>query len=1042
MDLRHNLFIKIISIMALFFTWMFGGVFDIAYAVRNGLEPGSKGQGSILIGNQQPKKQGTEEKFQKSIVDIEQALTDASTDTNTKKNKLKTKKTEIDSLDIEIKKHFAETEKKLKDDGLPYEILERHHNFVKHYEDNLKELKDNLDAIDKAKTKHDVDREIGKTKEHLEKVKPPKKQRLLDPNKLPHRTAEPVFKEPRTKPEQFKTEDRAQNIDHKQKPIFVASSGPLKGILSQNTDTTTQSYIQIAQANPPTSADLAETIEVKFTPAIQAKAQELGHNPVKIYNWVRNNIEYVPTYGSIQGAGMCLQTKQCNDFDTASLLIALLRVSGIHARYVNGTIELPMEKVKNWVGGFTDGSAALTFIASGGIPLKGITEGGRITSVQMEHAWVEAWIDYFPSRGSRHKNGEGDTWIPLDSSFKEHDFRQGIDFSGTVPFDSTTLVNDLISSATVNEAEGWITGIDGSLVTTAITDYRTRIEANMSQNYQNASVGDVVGTTMIIKHEFPIFMGTLPYKTVVKGSLYQEIPDNLRHKMRFRIESGDFYNETTPLDITYSLPQIAGKKITVSYSPATPGDVAVINSYLPKAHADGTPIQLSELPLSLPAYLIYLKPELRIDGQVVARGSIVTMGVVEKFDMTFTDPVRGNDIVLNTIQAGEYWGIAVGVGRMSSEVMKVTQDRLIRTKTKLAVSDFTGLTNDDILGEMLFYTAMLYNARIDGHATVLARSLGVKAVRLPSETVFMSSLKVATVFDVPVSASAGGLIMDVDRNLRLVKAFDGDNNKKLEFMRYSGINSSVFEHRVPEQLFTRVAAPAEGISTVKALQIANDARMPIYTITKDNIAAVLPQLQLDAAVIADIRNAANTGKEVIASKTNISYHGWVGCGYIITDPTTGNGDYLISGGQNGAYIMITSVGIATANPVVIAVGLAVVLNNSTLLEDFTNFVGIGVTEPKDWCGSEGTERVPDYPFGIDATHACMLHDWCYSTGFTYFGNYPADQETCDRIFGSNIYHDCIRQGGYTIFQCGLVADIYEFAVMWLGNKAFKEARGQ
>jgi len=111
------------------------------------------------------------------------------------------------------------------------------------------------------------------------------------------------------------------------------------------------SPILLVLADPPTSADLAETIEVKFTPAIQAKATELNHNPVKIYNWVRNNIEFVPTYGSSQGADMCLQTKQCNAFDTSSLLIALLRSSGIHARYVQGTIELPIEKVKNWVEG-------------------------------------------------------------------------------------------------------------------------------------------------------------------------------------------------------------------------------------------------------------------------------------------------------------------------------------------------------------------------------------------------------------------------------------------------------------------------------------------------------------------------------------------------------------------------------------------------------------------------------------------------------------------------------------------------------------------
>ena len=59
----------------------------------------------------------------------------------------------------------------LKEKGLPPEILERHYKFVKHYEDNLKELNDNLDAIDKSKKKSDAEAAIGRAKSHLEKVK-------------------------------------------------------------------------------------------------------------------------------------------------------------------------------------------------------------------------------------------------------------------------------------------------------------------------------------------------------------------------------------------------------------------------------------------------------------------------------------------------------------------------------------------------------------------------------------------------------------------------------------------------------------------------------------------------------------------------------------------------------------------------------------------------------------------------------------------------------------------------------------------------------
>jgi len=64
---------------------------------------------------------------------------------------------------------------------------------------------------------------------------------------------------------------------------------------------------------------------------------------------------------------------------------------------------------------------------------------------------------------------------------------------------------------------------------------------------------------------------------------------------------------------------------------------------------------------------------------------------------------------------------------------------------------------------------------------------------------------------------------------------------------------------------------------------------------------VLPQLQVDADVINDITNAVAAGKEVTVAKTNITYYGWNGCGYIVFDTDTGGGAYIISGGLNGGY---------------------------------------------------------------------------------------------------------------------------------------------
>src|SRR6218665_837058 len=81
----------------------------------------------------------------------------------------------------------------------------------------------------------------------------------------------------------------------------------------------------------PRPEDLAETPEVTLTPDIRAKALELKNNPVVIHNWVRNHIEWVPTWGAIQSAQDTLDKRRGNAVDIASLQIALLRAAGIPA---------------------------------------------------------------------------------------------------------------------------------------------------------------------------------------------------------------------------------------------------------------------------------------------------------------------------------------------------------------------------------------------------------------------------------------------------------------------------------------------------------------------------------------------------------------------------------------------------------------------------------------------------------------------------------------------------------------------------------------
>lgn len=171
---------------------------------------------------------------------------------------------------------------------------------------------------------------------------------------------------------------------------------------------------------------------------------------------------------------------------------------------------------------------------------------------------------------------------------------------------------------------------------------------------------------------------------------------------------------------------------------------------------------------------------------------------------------------------------------------------------------------------------------------------GVITARLPSEGLMTQEMRVNTLFGVPVSASAGGPSIDVDRDLNVILAKDGDTTKAQAYTVAHGMLSSGLEHGIFEQIYGK-----EGISAVKALSIANAQGIPIYQVTAANVNTVLPQLALSSAVKTNITNAVAAGKVVTVSQTEIRLQGWNGVGYIVSDPITGAAGYIISGGLAG-----------------------------------------------------------------------------------------------------------------------------------------------
>jgi transglutaminase-like putative cysteine protease len=898
------------AITLFFFSWTFLPLWQaVAFAAEQPrTRSADPSQSSLAKGGGRGVSETTGDRFEKALEAIRENISKAGEkaakgeDDTRERETIKAKRVEIESADVEFKKEFAATEKKLKDAKLPKEILDRHYKFVNHYEDNLKELRANLDDIEEAKTTSVRRAKIEKARLHLEKVKTPSRHQKLDPNNLPFKARKASKKvAPRLKKEDFERDfpqqKKGKNIAADKhgwtrivnsafrtphsalsnQPILLAFNEFASHLPLSLSAQSAKPRFAFADSSPfllaqatgqPSADDLAETPEVQFTDAIRAKAQELGSDPVKIYNWVRNNIDYQCYYGSFKGAQQTLLEGAGNDFDQASLLIALLRASNIAAKYAYGTVEIPAEKVANMVG-LSDPKAAASILATQGIPVKTVMSGGTVKAIQMERIWVAAFIDYFPSWGARHKQGGEDTWIPLDPSFKQYTYKQGMDLYALMGFNGEEFLQSYITD---------------TRDITAYQDYSMRMNNYLSANLSNATIVDIFGaddieqTKTIIKQEFPYLLGTLPYKVIIEAAQLDVVPAAKDYTVVIQIE-GNALEGTPGLNYSGSLNFFTDKRVTVSYELATASDEALAAQYGGNM-------------LSVPPYLLNVKPVLKISGATASTGAPIGFGQDQNITINFAGPDGDADRIQNVITAGAYMAIIFQSQNTPVDTSAKNLAKLIQDSKKV---DSPYITLDDLLGQILYCTGILYFHHVSFENAIIAKALQLINLRQPSEAMVTHNIRVSRLFDLPCSVAEGGINVDVDRNINSVFSPTQEKQREKTFMVLSGLSSSVWENRVLETFFD---VPA--VSAVRLLKLASEQGIPVYMITSTNMNEILQQLTVGVDVKADIQNAVNAGKQVITSQTSMTYGHWNGTGYIIMDQNTGAAGYMISGGLAGS----------------------------------------------------------------------------------------------------------------------------------------------
>ena len=794
-------------------------------------------------------------------------------DRKASKAALRALREQLNGLDAQTQAEFSATERTLREKQLPQVILQRHADAVAKYKRELTALLKDLDTATQSRDETVATAAAEAAYKRLNSQQLGRHAQQFDPRQLPDSALKPdLTRKPRVTRKEFLAADLMDNP-----------------------------RVRLASINPfdishfPSAADpayLAATNEVVLSADIVAKASELNGNPVAIYNWVRNNVQWLPTWGAIQDSAQTLATRRGNAFDIASLTIALLRASGIPARYVHGTIDVPADRFRNWAGGFQDINAALNFASAGGIPITAITSSaGAISTVRMEHMWVEAAVDFTPSRGAVNKSA--DSWVALDPSYKQLQVLSGLNAATLSGVDPAQVANNFVASGTVNSSEAWVTGFDPTVLQNAQAQTEAALQTYVQANVPNATVGATVGGLRIVTLPGAVLPATLPNALTVVGARYATLPASLEQQITFAFGQDI---DGTPLNPqTFPWPTLNNQEVILSFRPASQADQDALSALVPAGTTNS-----SQLPATIPGYLINVVPELKVAGATVMTGSAMALGT----DLTFVfNPQfvgRGERPFTYDLPAGAYLDVAVVAGSLNQKHLSDTRSTLQATATALQ-SGGAGFTREQILGDLYHASMLGYYAQYMAMGYLMGLSQGGHHGLAAGLGSFGYEPQVDMFFGIPRSISAGGIVLNIP--IVSVIAQDSDDAAlSRNFMTQLGMLSSALESAVPEQMLAGTQSGNVAISAARALQLASAAGQRIYQITSDNQATVLPLIHQSSLALDEIQSALAAGKTVVTHTDPVSVAGWTGSGYVILDPDTGAGAYKIAGGQNGGFL--------------------------------------------------------------------------------------------------------------------------------------------
>ncbi|WP_171092235.1 RHS repeat-associated core domain-containing protein [Usitatibacter rugosus] len=505
-----------------------------------------------------------------------------------------------------------------------------------------------------------------------------------------------------------------------------------------------------------TPADASAADDAPFNAEILQKAADLGHDYVRVFEFVRNEVRTEWYAGSQKGATGVLRTKSGNAVDQSSLLIALLRASGAPSRYVSGVIEMPVETLAAQMG-LADTTLVPDLLARAGIAYSPIVQGGRVARVRLEHTWVASLVPYTNYRGVT-LDTTGRTWLPLDAWLKR------VEGLSTQP-----LLLQPSLSAPALAAEYVSTDRTKDLMT-FVRERATAVAAGANQTYAQA-----LGEVRIVAQRLDLLPNTLPYDVVVVTRESAAVDPASVVTVRMRLYPAAV-GSAAGMDLSYPLRELVNDRVTLSYDAASVDDHRVSLLW---GGLDQTP-----------SYLIQVRPRIHVAGHIRGSGTTgFTPGAPVRFEIAFNGPF-GTHAVEQTLTAGAYQAMGVAAGGLTRSAV-LTGDlerdgpRFLDGAAKKYVTDLKAAEDE---------LALLTGAAI--------------ARPLPSLVMVNNYLRADAIANVTFAASWRGVTMDA---LTRVSEPVGSAAARTAWMQLAALEGSSLEQLVFASLFQVDALSADRV---------------------------------------------------------------------------------------------------------------------------------------------------------------------------------------------------------------------------------------